>query len=111
MIRVTGAALLVPAMLLAATVCPAADEQAPRATLTGHTGDVFGVAFSPDGKQLVSGSTDKTVKVWNVETGKPVTTLDGHTFSVRSVAFNPDGKLVASSGHDGAVKVWDPAKK
>ena len=54
------------------------------------------MAFSPDGKRLVSGSEDKTVKVWDAETGQETLTLKGHTGGVTSVAFSPDGKRIVS---------------
>ena len=76
-------------------------------TLRGHTGRVTSVAFSPDGKRLVSGSQDNTVKVWDAQTGQETLTLKGHTGAVRSVAFSPDGKRLVSGSQDGTVKVWD----
>ena len=53
------------------------------------------MAFSPDGKRIVSGSDDNTVKVWDARTGQEVLTLKGHTDGVISVAFSPDGKRIA----------------
>ncbi|KIL53895.1 hypothetical protein M378DRAFT_93416, partial [Amanita muscaria Koide BX008] len=64
--------------------------------------------FSPDGKRIASGSHDKTICIWDVETGEQVTNpLKGHTGYVRSVAFSPDGKRIASGSNDKTIYVWD----
>jgi len=76
-------------------------------TLKGHTGGVLSVAFSPDGKRLVSGSYDGGLKVWDAQTGLETRTLKGHSNVVWSVAFSPDGKRLVSASEDGTVKVWD----
>jgi WD40 repeat protein len=65
--------------------------------LQGHSSRVWFVVFSPDGKYLASGSLDKTVKLWSVESQKEVTTLQGHSSYIFSVTFSPDGKYLASS--------------
>lgn len=75
---------------------------------TGHTNTVLSVAFSPDGWYLVSGSRDKTVRIWNVTTGEPLQTLEGHAMTaIRSVAYSPDGQQIVSGSWDNAVRVWD----
>ncbi len=78
-------------------------------TLTGHTGGVRRVAFSPDGSRIASASLDCTVKIWDAATGHEILTLKRHTNHVTGVAFSPDGRRIASASDDGTVKVWDAA--
>ncbi len=75
--------------------------------LVGHTDRVCSVSFSSDGETLVSGSYDKTIKLWNVGTGKEICTLTGHNDIVTSVSFSPDGETVASGSVDSTIKLWD----
>jgi WD40 repeat protein len=79
-------------------------------TLTGHTSRLYSVAFSPDGETLASGSSDNTIKLWDVSSGMLVRTLSGHTSYVYSVAFSPDGETTLASGSvDHTIKLWDVA--
>jgi WD40 repeat protein len=78
--------------------------------LTGHTGSVSSVAFSPASKILASGYGDGAIRLWDVATGRQIGgPLTGHTGSVSSVAFSPDGKTLASGSADGTVRLWDVA--
>ncbi len=76
-------------------------------TLTGHTNYVLSVAFSPDGRRIVSGSFDDTIKVWDATTGQESLTLKGHTNYVWGAAFSPDGRRIVSGSKDNTIKVWD----
>ena len=67
-------------------------ERAELRTLTGHTGGVDGVAVTADGKRAVSASEDKTLKVWDLESGRELRTLEGHSAWVNGVAVTADGK-------------------
>ena len=79
-------------------------------TLEGHTGGVSSVAFSPDSKQIVSGSSDATVRRWDAATGQQLLpALEGHTGGVSSVAFSPDSKQIVSGSYDTTVRRWDAA--
>ncbi|KAJ7726681.1 WD40-repeat-containing domain protein [Mycena maculata] len=73
-----------------------------------HPSGVSSVAFSPDGNQIVSGSNDKTLHLWDAETGQALSDpFQGHTDSIRCVTFSPDGKQVVSSSDDKTMRLWD----
>lgn len=77
-------------------------------TLQGHTGVIGCIAWSPDGRMLASPSEDKTIRLWNIETGECLHTLKGHDDWVTSVAFDPEGHILASGCFDKMVKLWEP---
>jgi GTPase SAR1 family protein len=68
---------------------------------------VMGVAVTLDGRLAVSGSHDKTVRVWDLESGKCVSTLEGHSDIVIGVAVTPDGRLAVSGSEDKTVRIWN----
>jgi WD40 repeat protein/serine/threonine protein kinase len=74
--------------------------------LRGHSGPVC-IAYSPDGRRIVSGSVDKTIKVWDARTGIALMTLTGNQDAVDNVAYSPNGERIASGGYDGTVRLWD----
>ncbi|WP_437975744.1 WD40 repeat domain-containing protein [Sorangium sp. So ce295] len=76
-------------------------------TLTGHSGAVHSVALTPDGRRIVSGSSDHTVKVWDLASGAEIMTLTGHGDAVKAVAVTPDGLGVLSGSTDGTLTLWD----
>ncbi|KIM21961.1 hypothetical protein M408DRAFT_79768 [Serendipita vermifera MAFF 305830] len=76
--------------------------------LLGHKGWVNAVSFSPDGRRIVSGSGDTTIRIWDAETGEMVTKpLKGHDWAVNSVEFSHDGRRIVSGSDDGTIRVWD----
>jgi WD40 repeat protein len=76
-------------------------------TLEGHSGYVNSVIWSPDGSKVVSGSEDKTIRIWHAASGTLTTTLRGHSTEVRSVAWSPDGSKVVSGSMDKTIRIWD----
>jgi len=77
--------------------------------LKGHEDFVLCVAWSPNSRYVASGSKyrDKTIRVWDVESGKEVMVLRGHKSYVWSVAWSPDGRYIASGSNDETIRVWD----
>jgi hypothetical protein len=76
-------------------------------TLVGHSGYVTGVAVTPDGRWAVSASSDQTLKLWDLETGRELRTLEGHSGLVTGVAVMADGRRAVSASWDKTLKVWD----
>jgi WD40 repeat protein len=85
----------------------AVDKEKERNSLEEHSNSVNSVAISLDGKTLASASDDKTIRLWNLQTQKPIATLTGHTSSVNSVAISLDGKTLASASDDKTIRLWN----
>jgi ribosome assembly protein 4 len=76
------------------------------AAVLGHGDNILAVNFSPvSSSRMASGSGDKTVRIWDCDTGTPVHTLKGHSRWVLAVSYSPDGSLLASGGYDNEVRI------
>lgn len=76
-------------------------------TLRGHMGNIGRIAWSPDGRMLASPSNDKTIRLWDVETGECLRLL-WHKRAVRTAVFDPTGRILASQSGDG-IRLWNPS--
>ncbi len=96
-------------MEAAARVWDLRDPQSAPRILRGHEGSIECLVLSHDGRWLLTGSSDQTVKVWDLAVGDDAAkwTLHGHTKGVSGVAISTDGRWAASGGFDGVVSVWD----
>src|SRR5438067_2341312 len=102
--------LFISAVSIVATVSAQENPPGMVADLKGHSDVIYSIAFTPDGKQVVSGSFDNTVKLWEAKTGKEIRTFggpSGHQKLVLSVAVSADGRMIASGSQDNTAKIWD----
>ncbi|HEV3146146.1 MAG TPA: WD40 repeat domain-containing protein [Gemmataceae bacterium] len=85
-----------------------ATKAQPSQKIKAHTGGVYGVAFSPDGKRLASAGADGFIKVWNTTNGELLFSFPAaHKGGARAVAFSPDGQSLVSGGMDKTVRIWE----
>lgn len=86
------------------------DPPSPFVELAQHDGPIRALAFSPDGKQLVSGGQDNVLRVWNFALDGEMAVLRGHASHVRDCVFSPNGQLLLSAGRDQQIKLWQPSE-
>jgi WD40 repeat protein len=76
-------------------------------TLEGHTGGVRSLLVTPDGRSVISGSDDRTARVWDLESGRLLRTLEGHTHVVTTVRVTADSRWMVSTPENSTIRVWD----
>jgi WD40 repeat protein len=77
------------------------------ATLKGHTDPVYCLAWTADGKTLISGSSDESIRTWNTTTWQQIAALTGHTYYVIGIAISPNGRILASASYDDTARLWN----
>ncbi|MEW6409664.1 MAG: caspase family protein [Nitrospirota bacterium] len=83
------------------------DEKPEIFAQLGHTNEVHGALFLPDGRHILTGSYDKTLKLWNAQTGREIRTFHGHGYFITKIAISPDGKYAISGSWDKTIKLWN----
>jgi WD40 repeat protein len=77
--------------------------------LRGHEGQVESIAFSPDGRHVVTASLDSTARIWDAAVGRQIAVLKGHEAAVGGASFSPDGRRIMTEASDSTIRIWDAA--
>ena len=94
----------------AGALIEALGAQRERHILRGHEGAILAVAVFPDGTRIVSGSSDKTVRIWDAASGAQLQVLKGHEGAITAIAVSPDGAYIVSGSFDETVRIWDAVR-
>ncbi len=78
-----------------------------RTTLKGHTKDITSIVYASDGNTIATASKDRTIKLWNTNTGENMNNIKGHTSDVTAISFSPDNSMLASGSDDGTSRIWN----
>ncbi|MFL5734407.1 MAG: WD40 repeat domain-containing protein [Chloroflexia bacterium] len=81
----------------------------PEREFKGHERNVLSAAFSPDGKYVLTGSADKTARIWDAANGRELRVPKGHEEVINGVAYSHDGKYAATASDDHTARIWDAA--
>ena len=80
-------------------------------TISAHSRQVQSIEINREGKFIISGSCDKTIKIWDIQSGKLLKTLLGHNDFILSIAISHDEKLIASGSDDRTIMIWSSSNK
>lgn len=97
------------AFLCAAFATQTTTEKPELILQTGHSEKIEAIAYSPDGQYIATGSSDRTIKIWEAATGRELRALKSGNTGIKALAYSPDGRVLASSGNDGKLRLWETA--